>query len=134
MSTTNGSFRILSDAELKIKKIKREKELCFRRDEKFWHRCKKKELQVLVYQELNTLVEEFQDVDTVSDEVEKERNDGFAMLHLNFFMELASPKTKTLKVDTDSGLQVTSTGDCCNTTCFSCLNFEWLLVVTWTRL
>ena len=80
----------LNDAELQQH---REKELCYRYDEKFYpgHRCKRKELSVMVVQEEEMAEEEIEDELTLSEAI------PLAEISLNSVVGLTNPKTLRAK-------------------------------------
>lgn len=93
-----GEFRRLSDAELQSR---RAQGLCYRCDEKFspGHKCKKKELSVLVTQ----VNEEEEDVGDNESEEEPETEEipeevqGKVQVHLNSVIGITNPRTMKLE-------------------------------------
>ncbi|KAL2475042.1 Retrotrans gag domain-containing protein [Abeliophyllum distichum] len=93
--SSNPPFKRLSDAELQLKK---EKGLCFRCDEKYTvgHRCKNKELQVLLIQE----GEEWEVEDVAEGETSTEETNEVGEvveLSLNFVVGLTPSRTMKVK-------------------------------------
>ena len=89
-----AAYKKLTDAELQSKI---EKELCFRCDAKFppGHRCKNKELQVLVLQEGH--IDSEAGPHTSIDETQEEEVEEVAKLSLNSVVGLSTPRTMKVK-------------------------------------
>ena len=86
LTTAKGEFQRLIDVEIQQR---REKGLCYRWDEKFApdHRCKMRELSVLVVQEDEFLEDEMEEELTLTDVSHQ------AEVSLNLVVEPANPKT-----------------------------------------
>ncbi|XP_010541181.1 PREDICTED: uncharacterized protein LOC104814705 [Tarenaya hassleriana] len=90
-----STFKRMSDAEFEEK---RKKGLCFRCDEKFFvgHRCKQKELQVILAEEITETGEELEE-EQDNEAGNREDEGEFAELSLNSVVGLTSPKTLKIR-------------------------------------